>query len=122
MTASRKGLTSIENTNIVEPQEAALKNVQSFRILSIDPPCKVEHQFVEHSLQKRPVSTAMLFLIYLINTPGCPCKHRWIDISKRPFIGGHLSIRMLIPFTAEQEQLLLGELGIKQCERDAVKS
>src|ERR1700690_1252942 len=62
----------VEDSYIIKPKEAALKHIQSFRIFAINPPCKIEHQFVEHTLEKSAVTTALLFLVDLVNTPNRP--------------------------------------------------
>ena len=61
-------------------------------------------------------------LLDLVNAPGCPAEHRRIYIAKIPFVGGNLSVGMLVPFAHDEIELALGEMRIDQGERNAVES
>ncbi len=121
MSARGQRRTAIKDSDVIQTQKTALKNVQAFCVLAVDPPRKVEHQLVEHPLQKYAVTLIMLFLVDLINAPRRPRQHRWVHIAKRPFIRRHLPIRMLVPFAPKQQQLLLGKFRIDQRQRQAMK-
>ena len=77
---SRQRFRTIESSNIVEPKEASLKDVVTTRIFAIDPPAaskkrslrtrnqsggkkehirKVEHQFLEYTLQELDILDAV---------------------------------------------------------------
>ena len=62
---------AVENTDVVQSEYAALKNVPPLRILTIHPPGKVEHKLVEHPLQERQIAAAVFSLaaVYLENPP-----------------------------------------------------
>ena len=47
--------------------------------------------------------------------------HRRIDVAECPLVGGQLSVRMHVPFAGQQHELGLGEIGVDQCERHAMK-
>ena len=47
--------------------------------------------------------------------------HRRVHVSERPLVGGQLPVGVHVPFAEQEEQLLLGEVGIDEREGDAVK-
>ena len=47
--------------------------------------------------------------------------HGRIDVAEFPLISGQLTARVHIPFAGEQHELFLGEVGIDERQRDAVK-
>src|SRR4051812_17561863 len=60
--AVRQCCVAVEYPNVVEPEKPALKNVPAFDILAVDPPGKVEHELVEDTLEKIPVTLAAAVL------------------------------------------------------------
>src|SRR5689334_2472699 len=56
----------VKDADIIQPEKATLKDVQSLGILAVDPPCEVEHQFMEHPLQEGKIAPAMLLLVDLV--------------------------------------------------------
>ena len=62
------------------------------------------------------------FAIDLKHAPGGPSVNRWVDVAEGPLVGGKLPVRLHIPLTGEEDQLLFGELHIHERQRDAVKS
>ena len=115
MPAGGKWRGTVENTDVVEAKEAALENVGAVRILAIDPPGEVEKQLVKDSFEKGAVRDATDATLDLVNAPGGPGVHGRVYVAKSPFVGGQLPVGMHIPFAEEQNELLLGEVGI--CER-----
>src|SRR5579859_4180386 len=78
---------AIKHSNIVQPKEAALKNVQAIRVLAIDPPGKVQQQLVEDALQKLRVAlAAVLRFVNEVNLVRGPCVDRRINVTECPFI------------------------------------
>ena len=50
---------SIKHANVVQTQEPALKQVLAGRVLTVDPPGKVQHELEEHTLEERNVRMAL---------------------------------------------------------------
>ena len=48
LSAFCKVMAPVEHTNIIKPQKAAFKNIITAPILSIDPPGKIDKQFLKH--------------------------------------------------------------------------
>src|SRR4029077_13100924 len=53
-TARRKSRGAVENADVVEAEKTAFENVLAFRVFSIHPPGKIDHQLVKHADQKLP--------------------------------------------------------------------
>ena len=104
------------------PKKTALENVSAQSVLAIDPPGEIQHQLVEHALEKCQIALpAMLLAVYLKHAPGRPGVHRRVHIAERPLVGGNLAVGVHVPFARQQHQLMLRELRIDQGERDAMK-
>ena len=122
VTAGRQRCAAIEDADVVETEEAALEDVAALGVLAIHPPGEVQQQLVEHALEELQVAfVAALLAIDLEHAPGCPRMHRRIHVAERPLVGGHLAVRMHVPLAREQHELLLGELGVDERERDRVE-
>src|SRR5437867_9346208 len=50
--ARRQRRAAIEDADVVESQKSALKDVLTFGVLAIHPPCEVQHELVEHALEE----------------------------------------------------------------------
>ena len=113
---------AIEYADVVQAQKSALKNISPQVVLAVHPPREVQHQLVKHALEKLQVAVAAAPLaVDLIDAPGGPGMHRRVHIAECPFIGGNLTVGVHVPFARQQHQLMLGELGVDQCEGDAVE-
>src|SRR6516225_8228960 len=55
--AGQRG-AAIENTDVVQPQEAAREYVASVGVLAVHPPVEVQHQSLEGALQKAQIGPA----------------------------------------------------------------
>ena len=119
--AGGQGRAAIKNTDVVQPQKAALKDVVTVDVFAVDPPGEVEQQLVEHAFQKSPVGSAALFGVDFVDAPGGPSMYRRIDIAKGPFIGRQLAVGVHIPFAGHQFELAFGEIGVDQHQGQAVK-
>ena len=64
---------------------------------------------------------AALLAVDLEDAPGRPGVHRRVDVAERPLVGRQLAVRVHVPLARQQHELLLGELGVDQRERDAVE-
>ena len=56
---------AVEDADIVQAQEAALKDVLALGILAVDPPGEVQQQLVEHALQEFAIALAAALLSIL---------------------------------------------------------
>src|SRR5215472_7907173 len=89
VTPARQRCVPVEYADIVQPEKPALEDVSALDILAVDPPGEVEHQLMEDTFEKIPVTLAAAMLaVDLIDTPRRPSVHRRIDVTERPFIGG----------------------------------
>ena len=125
--ARRQRRAAVEDADVVQAEEAALEDVAPLGVLPVDPPGEVQHQLVEHALEKREVSRVVLLgqstplAIHLKDAPGGPAMHGRIDVAKRPLVGGQLAVRVHVPLTRQEDQLLLRKVGIDQRKRDRMK-
>src|SRR5262249_48253853 len=91
--ACRQRLAAVEDSDVVEAQKTALKEVATVDVLAVHPPGEVEHQLVEDALQKREVTWglgiggAVSLAVDLKDTPGGPSVHRRIHVTEIPFVG-----------------------------------
>jgi hypothetical protein len=60
--AGGEGGASVEDPDVVEPQEAAREDVPPLRVLPVHPPVEVEHQALERALQERDVLATEVLL------------------------------------------------------------
>ena len=103
------------------PRKPPWKTLLPFGVLAVHPPGEVEQQLVEDALEEGAVGHAAALLVDLVNAPGGPGVHRRIDVAERPLVGRQLAVGMHVPFAQQQDELLLGELGIDQRQRHAVE-
>src|ERR1043165_2918995 len=110
MAAGRKRCTAIENTDVIETEKAALKDVHPVRVFTIHPPGEVQEQLLEDSLKEDRVAHSASLLLNLVNAPRGPCVNRRIHIAKRPLVCWQLSVRVHVPLAQHQHELLLRKL------------
>src|ERR1700751_4663544 len=122
MSTGRQWRRAIKYSDIVEPQKSALKNIRAVWIFAIDPPGKVQQQFVKNLLQKSTVADSANAPLNFVNAPSRPCMHRRIDVPKRPLVGGKLPVGMHVPLAQKQDQLLFGKIRVDDRERNTVES
>src|SRR5207249_8677739 len=101
MTSRWQGCTAVEDADVVQSQEATLKDVVSLAILAIDPPGEIEQEFVEDPLQEAAIGLSGRAFLDFIHTPCRPGMNGRVHISERPLVGGKLTIGMHIPLTQE---------------------
>ena len=58
VSAGRQKRAAIEDANVIQPQEAALKDVPAFGVFAVDPPGKVQQQLVKNAFEKCVVARA----------------------------------------------------------------
>src|SRR5438876_10543451 len=109
--ASWQRLRTIENADVIKPEETAGEKIVAFGVLAIHPPGKVEQQLLEHAFKKRGVALAA-WPSHLVNAPTRPCVHGRIHIAEGELISRNLAIGMHVPFTQEKIELLLREVRI----------
>src|SRR4029450_4937546 len=112
MAAGRQRPAAIEDADVVEAEEAALKDVHALGVLAVDPPREVEQQLMEDALEELQVAAAALLLVDLVDPPGGPGMDRRIDVAERPLVRRQLTIRVHVPLTQHQRELVLGKLGV----------
>src|SRR5215813_11639004 len=112
MSAGRQWRTAIENTDVVETEKAALKNVHPVSIFAIDPPGEIQQQLLENPLQEDCVTGSTSLLLDLVNAPRSPRVNRRIHIAERPLVSRQLAVRVHVPFAQHQHELIFRELRI----------
>ncbi len=122
-----KSLVPIEDPDVIQAEEATLKEVASMEILLVDPPGEVEQQLLEDAFEEGEVSGVIRILfaaklpINLEDPPAGPSVDRGIGITEVPLVRGQLSVGMQIPDMQKLYQLLLGKFRIDQGEGDRMK-
>src|SRR5262245_26130119 len=56
--ARREPRAAVEQADVIQPQEAALKNIAAFGVFAIDPPGKIEQHLMKNALQENRVMLA----------------------------------------------------------------
>src|ERR1700730_24983 len=97
-------LRTVEHTDVIEAQKAALKYVHAIRVLAIYPPREIQQEFMKYTLEEAPVGAPAYAFFNLVDAPRRPGMHRRVDVAKRPFIGGQLPVRMHVPFAQQENQ------------------
>src|SRR5437016_11474349 len=68
--AARQLGVSVEYANIIHPQKPALEDIPALDVLAVYPPGEIEHQLVENTFEKFPVTFAATVLaVDLIDAP-----------------------------------------------------
>src|SRR5258708_16916695 len=76
VTSRRQGRRAVKDTNVIESQESALKNIRSAGILTIDPPGKIQEQLVKNFFQESAIGDAAHAPLDFVNSPGGPGMNR----------------------------------------------
>src|SRR5215471_15870428 len=122
MTACGKGSRAVKNADVVEAEETALEDVGAVRIFSIDPPGKVQQQFVKNLFEEGAIGDTADAAFDFINAPGGPSVDRRVYVSEGPLVGRKLPVGVHVPFAEEKDELLFCEIGINNRDRNAVES
>src|SRR6059036_3934866 len=99
--ASWQRLRTIENADVIEPEETAGEKIIAFGVFAIHPPGEVEHQFLKCALKKCEVALAA-WPGHLVNAPDCPRVDRRVYIAEGKLVGRDLSVRVHVPFAQEK--------------------
>ena len=100
--ARRERRGAIEDADIIQAQETALKNIRAFRIFAIDPPSEVEKQFVKNFFKEGAIADATDAAFNFVNAPGGPGVDGRIYVTEGPFVRGELAVRMHVPFAEKK--------------------
>lgn len=84
-------LGAVEETDIIESQEATFKDIFTVCIFSVYPPRKVKQKLLEDSLKKINILAAIQLSLNLERSEGGPGVYWRVDIAKIPFISLSLS-------------------------------
>ena len=101
--ARRQRRAAIEDADVVESQKSALKDVLTFGVLAIHPPCEVQHELVEHALEEFKISPSPALLLDLVDAPRSPRVNRRIHVPERPLVRWNLTVGMHVPFAQQQD-------------------
>src|SRR5678815_1917902 len=88
--AVRQRRAAIKNTDVIQTEEAALKDIVAAAVLAIDPPGEVQKKLLERQLEPVDIAMAAPFL-QAVSKDGGPCLYRRIYVTKIPLIGGKLT-------------------------------
>src|SRR5690242_21272322 len=122
MSARGKRGGTVENSDIVEPEETALEDVRAVGVLAIHPPGEVQKQLMKDFFEESAVGDATNAALDFVNTPRGPGMHGRIYVAESPFIRRQLPVGVHVPFAEQENELLFGEVGIDQSDGNAVKS
>src|SRR6202008_868389 len=78
---------SVEYSDIVQTEEAALKDVHAFGIFPVHPPGEIQQKFVKDAFEEIAISFPADALLDFINTPSGPSVNGRVYISKSPLVG-----------------------------------
>ena len=117
----RQRRRAVEDADVVEAEEPALEDVLALGVLAVDPPGEVQEQLVEDALEELAVALARPLLVDLVDAPGRPRVHGRVHVAEGPLVGRQLPVRVHVPLAQQQHELLLGEVGVDEGERDAVE-
>ena len=82
---------------------------------------KFSRSFWKTRSRNRAVGDAPDPLLDLVDAPRRPGVHRRVHVAERPLVGGDLPVRVHVPLAEEEHELVLGEVGIHQRQRDRVE-
>ena len=121
VSAGRQGSAAVEDTDVVEAQEAALEHVRAGRILAVHPPGEVDEELLENRLEELEIALTAQRLLATVDEPARPRVHGRVHVAEIPLVGGNLPARMQVLVIEHQEELVLGEVGIDEVQRDRVE-
>ena len=103
------------------PRKPPVNRLSPVGILAVDPPREVDEALVERALEEHAVVAVAGLGGELVDAPHRPRVHRRVDVAERELVRGQLPVRVHVPLAAQQQELLLRELGIEARHRDAVE-
>jgi hypothetical protein len=108
---------TVERTDVVQAEESALEQVRSVGVLPVHPPGEVHQQLVEDPAEEVEIATTV-DREHLQRGEGL---YRRVDIAEVPLVRRQRAVRVLEPFPADQQQLVLREVRVHVCQSDAVE-
>src|SRR5262245_21569773 len=69
VTAGWQGRAAVKDADIVETEEAALKDISALGIFAIHPPSEVEQKFLKDAFQKHSVAHTAAFFFNFVYAP-----------------------------------------------------
>ncbi len=115
-------MAAVKHTDIIQAKKTAFKYIVAISIFPVDPPGKIDEQFLKDSFKKNNIATAKAFLLNAVNFHSCPGLHRRIYIAEIPFVSGQLSIGFHVPFPHNEFKLVLCKHHIYHGQGNAVES
>ena len=112
---------AVEDADVVEAEEAALEDVLAEPVLAVHPPGEVEQELVEGRLEEIDIGLAAQGLLGAVQEQGRPGVDRRVHVAEVPLVGGELAAGVEVQPAEHQVQLLLGEVGVDDRERQRVE-
>src|SRR6516162_4832329 len=105
MPTSWKWRAPVEDANVIKPEKSTSEKVVTLFIFAINPPGKVQCQFLKHLVNEVSITFSSLLSLNRVDLHSSPGQYRWIDVSECPFVSCELTVGVLEPFAAHQQQL-----------------
>ena len=120
---SGSGALRSKTPMLSRPRKPPWNTLRPCGVLAVDPPGEVEHAACgtpARGTRGRP-GRRRLLAVDLEHPPRGPGVDRRVDVAEGPLVGRELPVGVHVPLARQQHELLLGELGIDQRQRDAVE-
>src|SRR5271165_3056339 len=104
----RQGGAAIEDADVVQPEEAAFKQIVAKTIFAVDPPTEIEHQLSKRPFEELDVALSFKGLLRSVKENRRPGVYRGIDVAEVPLIGGDLTGGMDEKLLQHQVELFFG--------------
>src|SRR5260370_28502617 len=66
---------AVKDSDVVEPEESALKNIRAVRILAVHPPGKIQKKFVKNFFEESAIGEAAHAPLDFVYAPRGPAMH-----------------------------------------------
>src|SRR5271167_656043 len=119
--AGGQGRAAVEDANVVQPKEAAFKQIIAKAVFAVHPPTEVQHQLDKRPFQELDVALASESLLRPVQKDGGPGMYRRIDVAEVPLVGGDLTGWMQKELLQHQVELFFREVGVDGGESDGVE-
>ena len=107
----------VDRPDVVQAQEAALKDVVALAVHLVDPPGEVDDQLLEDAGKEVDVTCA----IDLEDPDRGPGVHRWVDVVEVPFVRRERAVGVHVPLAEHEQQLVFRVLRVDVREDDGVE-
>ena len=112
---------AVEDADVVQPEEAAFKQVLAKAVFAVYPPTEVQHQLRKRALEELEVALPFKSLLRAVEENRRPGVYRRIDVAEVPLVGRDLTGRMQEELLQHQVELFFGEIHIDCGECDGVE-